>query len=113
MEAFELHKAVEAVFDLLYESNRYIQEISPWLSSCKPEDVHRALFYVSESLRVAGVLLTPFMPEKSQVLLDALGVSKEGRKWETVGMGQGGPRVAKVSRHLFDQKVKLSIPSSP
>jgi len=32
------------------------------------------------------------MPEKSRVLLDALGAGEEARKWENVGFGRGGER---------------------
>lgn len=32
------------------------------------------------------------MPSKSKVLLDALGVGEEERKWENTGFGKGGER---------------------
>lgn len=92
MASFDVHRALAAVFDVLAESNRHIQALAPWMKDAAPSALPRALFYESESLRIAGILLQPFMPSKSKQLLDTLGVSEERRCWSDLGLGEGGER---------------------
>lgn len=82
------------MFDALAESNRHVQLLSPWLATASPSDVHRALFFGSETLRIAGILLQPFMPTKAAQLLDMLGVDAARRRWEDCEVGKGGHRTA-------------------
>lgn len=44
--------------------------------------VEQIIFFAAESVRVAGILLQPFIPEKSSELLDRLGVSSDRRTFE-------------------------------
>lgn len=46
------------------------------------------IFLMAEMLRHVGILLQPFMPGKAEHLLDVLGVSKERRSFEYVGLGR-------------------------
>ncbi|GAA6021809.1 hypothetical protein JCM11491_003884 [Sporobolomyces phaffii] len=92
LATFEVHRALSLVFDALAAANRHIQTLSPWLSTATRAQVHRSLYLSSESLRVAGILLQPFMPTKSAVLLDALGVRPDERTWERAPFGRGGAR---------------------
>ncbi|GAA6048916.1 hypothetical protein JCM3770_007117 [Rhodotorula araucariae] len=102
LASFEVHRALGAVFDALAESNRHVQLLSPWLPSASPSDVHRALFFGSETLRIAGTLLQPFMPTKAAQLLDTLGVDTARRRWEDCGIGRGGARTAHAGKaHLW------------
>ncbi|CEQ42723.1 SPOSA6832_04578, partial [Sporobolomyces salmonicolor] len=94
LSSFEIHRALSCVFDVLAESNRHVQQLSPWLATATPSQVHRALFFGSESLRIVGILLQPFMPDKSSQLLEALGVDPLRRRWEDLAVGHGGERVA-------------------
>ncbi|ORY55326.1 methionyl-tRNA synthetase [Leucosporidium creatinivorum] len=92
MATFDVHRALASVFDVLAEANRHIQLLAPWLADASPSSMHRSLFYESETLRITGILLQPFMPEKSKQLLDTLGVSEERRGWPDLGLGEGGER---------------------
>jgi methionyl-tRNA synthetase len=47
-----------------------------------PQNEHftqRTIFFAAEELRIVGILLQPFMPEKAAQLLDILGVSNDRR----------------------------------
>ncbi|POY74433.1 putative Methionine--tRNA ligase [Rhodotorula taiwanensis] len=103
LSAFEIHKALAAVFDALAEANRHVQQLSPWLATASPSDVHRALFFGSESLRMAAVLLQPFMPTKAAQLLEMLGVPAERWSWAHRRLGEGGVRTARLptKEHLW------------
>jgi methionyl-tRNA synthetase len=41
----------------------------------QPHAVNQIIYNTAESLRIAGILLQPFMPEKAGLLLDMLGVA--------------------------------------
>ena len=67
-----------------------------------PTDVPRRLSstiaLVAETLRICGILLQPYMPEKTQLLLDQLGVDESKRTAEyavvAADMDYGTPKVA-------------------
>lgn len=48
----------------------------------------RTIYIVAETLRNAGILLQPFMPEKAKEMLDVLGVSEGKRTFEYAGLGK-------------------------
>jgi methionyl-tRNA synthetase len=45
-------------------------------------DVDRTVFLASDALRISGILLQPYMPNKSAQLLDQLGVDESRRTLE-------------------------------
>lgn len=56
--------------------------------------LRRTHLYMHETLRITGILLKPFMPSKSEQILDALGVSTTaGRAWDDAVLGGGRGRV--------------------
>lgn len=67
------------------KANASFQEAKPWdmKNVADPTDVPRklssAVALAAETLRICGILLQPYMPEKSQLLLDQLGVD-EGKR---------------------------------
>lgn len=95
-----MHRALANVFDALAEANRHVQQLSPWLATASPSDVHRALFFGSETLRMSAILLQPFMPSKSAQLLDMLGVPADQRSRSYRSLGQGGVRTAVAGSKL-------------
>lgn len=46
------------------------------------EDVDRIVFETAEGLRIIGILLQPYMPNKATMLLDQLGVQRDRRTFE-------------------------------
>jgi methionyl-tRNA synthetase len=46
------------------------------------EDVDRIVFETAEALRIGGILLQPWMPNKAKMLLDQLGVHANRRTFE-------------------------------
>jgi methionyl-tRNA synthetase len=92
------------------QTNKYITDESPW-SIAKSEDpidrqcVLRTVYHCAEALRVAGILLQPFMPGKAKTLLDTLGVHDSRRTYDDAQFGvdasYGEPR-AKVGNGKWD-----------
>lgn len=101
MNSFDLHRAISSLLDLLSHTNKQLQLLSPWLSTSPPSVAHRALFLSTESLRITGILMRPFMPTKSEELLGLLGVEAGRRGWRDLGVGEGGERGMRKGEQLF------------
>lgn len=69
--------AVGHVVDLLNAANKYLEVYAPWKSA--KENLDQAgenLYVVAEVLRIAGILLSPVMPQKTADLLRSVGWTK-------------------------------------
>ena len=77
MEVFAYHKAIADAFEIISILNKYIDTEAPW-KLAKENDVRikTVLYNIWNSLRVAAMLLYPFMPEKSNLIWKALGIGK-------------------------------------
>lgn len=76
-----------------------------------PPDVALSCYLTAlETLRIAGILLQPFIPHTSEKLLDGLNVSADERSVEyaRVGKGEVGGRLVMDVRgvKLFDKPTK-------
>ena len=82
MDSFQFSNALAEVFRLLDRANKYIDETTPWILAKNEETKPRLLQVMKnlcEAIRVAAVLITPFMPDTSKTILDLLNVPAEGR----------------------------------
>lgn len=71
------------------QTNVYIAKATPWdlAKAGDTANVHRTIYVAAESLRIAGILLQPFMPGKAGELLDRLGVSPLRRALDDARLG--------------------------
>jgi len=67
------------------QTNKFLEVTQPW-NLVKDTDNPKAkllldqtIYLAAENLRLSGILLQPFMPEKAAQLLDILGVSEKRR----------------------------------
>ncbi|MDA0803786.1 MAG: methionine--tRNA ligase [Planctomycetota bacterium] len=79
MEDFDLVLAARAALDLLRDVDAYINRTEPFKLAKDPSNaenmskVHSILAQCTQTVRVAGVLLLPFLPEKMDQLAQAFG----------------------------------------
>ena len=76
MEELQFHNALNDIFYLVNESNKYINEKKPWEIKDKIE-LGGILYELLETLRFLGILLQPFMPEASERIFEQLGLEKK------------------------------------
>lgn len=81
-----VRQATDAIVNIVDTANFRFQQAEPWKRvKDKDEDsqvaVRWAIFEAAECLRVAMILLQPFMPTKMTQGLDTLGVPLEARHW--------------------------------
>ena len=80
VSTFAFHTALEKVWDVIRAGNRYVDQQQPWaLKKTDPVQMMRVLSCVWVAMRHVSILLQPFMPQSTAVLLDQLGVSPTER----------------------------------
>jgi len=74
------HLALEAIWRVVGEANRYVDEQAPWaLSRSDPRRMRTVLYTLAETLRHLAILVQPFVPGAARKLLDQLAVPQTAR----------------------------------
>ena len=77
MKTQQIHQALNAVFAVVAEANRYFAGEAPWaLAKTDPVRQKTVLYVTAEVIRQIGILSQPFMPEASAKLLDLLALPR-------------------------------------
>ncbi|MGV8873937.1 MAG: methionine--tRNA ligase [Rhodococcus sp. (in: high G+C Gram-positive bacteria)] len=75
-EVQALHSALEAIWSVLGETNRYFSLQQPWvLRKTDPDRMATVLYVTIEVLRIVGILTQPIMPDSASRILDLLGAA--------------------------------------
>ncbi len=89
--------ALERIWELVRRLNRFVEECKPWelaKDEAQSERLDQVLYSLVEGLRVATLLLIPYLPQSTETLLDALSV--EGREIAELGSHGGGQSVTRI-----------------
>jgi methionyl-tRNA synthetase len=83
-DAQAMHLALEAIWLMLGEANKYFSAQQPWVLRKSESETDQARFrtvlYVTcEAVRIAALLAQPVMPESAGKLLDLLGQPEDRR----------------------------------
>ncbi|KAL7266421.1 methionyl-tRNA synthetase, partial [Rhizina undulata] len=90
MRALQVPLALKEIMEVVSLTNKYLQNAAPW-SLKKPEEKarrDRIIFISTEAVRITGILLQAFIPEKAEQLLDQIKVMKEHRGLEFARLGK-------------------------
>jgi methionyl-tRNA synthetase len=82
MTELQFHRALEAIWTAIDQSNRYIVQTSPFILFKDPEKrarVGEVLHHLLEAIRQLSRLLAPFMPDTARELKELLGVKENQR----------------------------------
>lgn len=85
MDQLKVADAIDEIFNLLRRSNKYIDETTPWVlgkDESKKDRLATVLYNLLESIRIAAVLLKPFLPETSDKILKQINSDKNS--WESL-----------------------------
>ncbi|MFZ1773972.1 MAG: methionine--tRNA ligase [Rhizobiaceae bacterium] len=86
MQTQQIHRALEAIFAVVSEGDRYVDTQAPWtLKKTDPERMKAVLYTVAETVRRIALLTSAFMPDASAKLLDLLAVPAEKRSFAAFG----------------------------
>lgn len=89
-ESQAMHLALEAIWLMLGEANRYFSAQQPWVlrkseSEADQRRFRTVLYVTCEAVRIAALLVQPVMPESAATLLDLLGQPHDRRTFAAVG----------------------------
>jgi methionyl-tRNA synthetase len=106
MDNLEFSKALEKVWSFLAFLNKYIDKKKPWEFINEKEKLFHILYNLADALRFIGVILTPFMPNLSQRILQNLGILDKDEllsfsNLEKFGILPAGIRV--TPKHVFER----------
>ena len=86
------HLALEAIWRVVGEANRYVDEQAPWvLSRSDPARMRTVLYTLAETLRHLAILAQPFVPGTAGKLLDQLAVPESARDFTALTAAPLGP----------------------
>lgn len=93
MSELRVADAIQDILDLFSRCNKYIDETMPWALAKDPEKTARlttVLYNLLECVRIAAVLLKPYLPDTAEKILDSL--NTEYRDYDSlVSFGQLEP----------------------
>lgn len=87
-------KALLEIMEIIYQTNKHVQDHEPWAKIKQLDDPDRLaltesiVYDCAEAVRIAGIMLLPYMPTKAGEVLDMLGVSKDKRTFEHATYGK-------------------------
>jgi len=80
------HRALELIWALVSDANRYIDEQAPWtLRKTDPPRMATVLYALVEVIRHLGILVQPFMPASAARILDQLALPADARGFDRLG----------------------------
>jgi methionyl-tRNA synthetase len=88
MATQQIHQALNAVWVVVAEANRYFAGEAPWaLAKIDPARQRTVLYVTAEVVRQVAILAQPVMPDSCAKMLDSLGVpdAKESRNFAALG----------------------------
>jgi len=113
MEEFAFQRALASMWEFVGVVNRYVDATQPWAlakDAGKRERLSAVLYTLAESLRVLGIVLTPFLPDAATKIRAGLGQPEEPKLVDAVwGRLAPGTTVQKVSG-LFP---RVDVPMKP
>ena len=86
MEMQQIHQALNAIWGVVAEANRYIAGQAPWeLKKTDPARMATVLYVTAEVVRQIAILAQPVMPDSAGKLLDLLAIPETGRSFASLG----------------------------
>lgn len=72
MDELRLSQALEEIWQIIRDTNKYVNETEPWKLSGKK--LSNVIYNLLERIRIIGILISPFLPNTSDRIFRQLGV---------------------------------------
>ena len=80
MSSYHVADSLDALFSALRRANKYIDETTPWVLAKNEADKPRlatVIYNLLETVRIAAVVLTPYIPATAERIFSQLGTDKK------------------------------------
>ncbi|ANU68052.1 methionine--tRNA ligase [Erysipelotrichaceae bacterium I46] len=105
METLHVGEAIDEIFTLLKRCNKYIDETTPWVlgkDEAKKDRLATVLYNLLDCIRFSAVLLSSYMPETAEKILEELSTSeRDADSLKEFGMLECGHTVEGKPEILF------------
>ena len=82
IKEMKINEALEDIMQFIRGVNKYMEEQAPWkLVKEDKESAGRVLYTAGEALRIGAVLLSPVIPNRSAILIEALNATDAALEW--------------------------------
>jgi len=86
MDAQAFHDALERIWVVVRAANAYVDHQAPWkLRKEDPARMATVLYTLAETIRMIGLMITPFMPDSAGKILDQVAVPANARDFAALG----------------------------
>lgn len=120
MDEYRMADSIEAIMSLARRANKYIDETAPWVlakDEAKSERLGTVLYNLLETIRFLGVILTPFMPETAEKILNEIGAeARDFASLESFGgleagksVGEPVPLFARIDADKFMEEAAAKM----
>ena len=116
MESFAVHRAMQAVWEVINKANKVIDTSAPWVLAKDPAKAGRlrnVLYTLLESLRIFSILVAPVMPSTAGKMQEAIGLDPQkdlnldaARQWGILTPGTKTSRIPSLFPRLETGKAK-------
>jgi len=80
-----LHKYAQAMVAMVWDANKYIDEMAPWaLRNSDPDRMSTVLYVLLETIRRIAILYQPIIPSASNRVLDLLSIPNDERTFDAL-----------------------------
>ena len=101
MESYAFQDGLIEIFKVVSRANKYIDETAPWAlakdEANKPR-LARVMYNLLETIRICGILLTPYMPDSAEKIREQIGADESVYNWETAGVYGSLPQTVTVHK---------------
>ena len=81
-----IHRAVEAIWNVVGAANRYFAGEEPWAhKKANPERMATILYVTAETIRQVAIMAQPVIPKSASLILDQLAISEDARSFMSLG----------------------------
>jgi len=94
IDDMKINEAIEQIMQFIRHVNRYMEQNAPWkVVKENKSEAGRTLYTAGEALRISAILLSPIMPNRTLILLEALNSERYKCSWGGLSVG------AKLKQH--------------
>jgi len=116
MDSFAVHRAMQAVWEVINKANKVIDTSAPWVLAKDPAkagQLSNVLYTLLESLRIISILVAPVMPSTAGKMQEAIGLDPQedlnldaARRWGILTPGTKTLRIPSLFPRLETGKAK-------
>ncbi|MBB5346883.1 methionine--tRNA ligase [Desulfoprunum benzoelyticum] len=124
MDGFQFHRALQAVWEVISQANKYIVTNEPWVLAKDPTRsarLHTVLYNLTECLRLLTMVLRPIMPGAAAKMARGLGLDPEHElvsslsmcgRWGLLPVGTELQPTAALFPRVEKEKTKETLPAA-